>query len=215
MLFVSLNSYGQNTTEVFHENVFALRHSFTKSYNANFELSSRAFMYTGEDVVYRLRQLQLSHFSTFKIDLKQSFALGLMYRNRDAFESSSNEIRLTQQYNYKTISRTLRLGHRLRSEQRFYDDFTTFRFRYRFAIDMPLQGLKLDVGETYLVVTNEGLLTIANVMKPEVGYRISPSLGILVTQDLNIEFGVELRLSEINIKTEESVFFNTSVELNL
>lgn len=214
-LFVSLSSHAQNDTEASHENVFAIRHSFSNSYNANFELSSRAFMYTEDEAVYRLQQLQLSHFSTFKLDLKQSVALGLMYRNRDAFEDSSNEIRLTQQYNYKTISRTLRLGHRFRSEQRFYDDFTAFRFRYRLAIDVPLQGLKLDVGETYLVVTNEGLFTTTKVRKPEIGYRISPSLGILVSKDLNIEFGLELRLSELNIKTEESVFLNTSVELSL
>lgn len=215
ILFVSLSSHTQNDTEVSHENVFAIRHSFSNSYNANFELSSRAFMYTEDETVYRLQQLQLSHFSTFKLDLKQSLALGLMYRNRDAFEDSSNEIRITQQYNFKTISRTLRLGHRLRSEQRFFDNFTAFRIRYRFAIDVPLQGLKLDVGETYLVITNEGLLTTTKVRKPEIGYRLSPSLGILVSKDLNIEFGLELRLSEINIKTEESIFLNTSVELSL
>lgn len=215
ILFVSLNGHSQNDTEVSHENVFAIRHSFSNSHNANFELSSRAFMYTEDETVYRLQQLQLSHFSTYKLDLKQSVALGLMYRNRDAFEDSSNEIRLTQQYNYKTISRTFRLGHRFRSEQRFYDDFTAFRFRYRLAIDVPLQGLKLDVGETYLVVTNEGLFTTTKVRKPEIGYRISPSLGILVSKDLNIEFGLELRLSELNIKTEESVFLNTSVEFSL
>ena len=159
--------------------------------------------------------LQISHFSTFKLDLKQSLALGVLYRNREAFEDSSNEIRLTQQYNFKTISRTFRLGHRFRSEQRFYNDFTAFRFRYRFAIDVPLQGLKLDVGETYFILTNEGLLTTTKRDKPEIGYRISPSIGLQASNDLTIEFGVELRLSELNIETKESIFFNTSVDLRL
>lgn len=215
VLFSNLIGYSQNSTEVFHENAFAVRHSFSKKYNTNLELSSRSFMYTNNDVVYKLQQLQISHFSTFKLDLKESIAVGLLYRNRDAFEGTSNEIRLTQQYNIKTISQTLRLGHRFRCEQRFYNNFTAFRFRYRFALDFPLQGLKLDVGESYFVITNEGLFTTTRLSKPELGYRISPSIGILVTQDLNLEVGLELRLSEINIKTRESLFLNTSVELNL
>jgi len=203
------------TTESFHENEFAIRHSFSKTYSANFGLSSRAFLYTEGDLLYRMRQAQISHFSTFKLDLKHSLALGLMYRNRDLFEDSSNEMRLTQQFNKKTISRTWRLGHRFRSEQRFYENFTEFRFRYRFAIDVPLQGLKLDVGETYFIVTNESLLTSSKINKPEIEYRISPSIGLLLSKDLNLEFGIELRLDKLNIETENSYFFNTSIELKI
>jgi hypothetical protein len=212
---VSIHTKAQDNTKVFNENVFALRHSFSKSYSVNFELSNRAFVYRDDNVLHKMRQVQISHFSALKLDLKQSIALGLMYRNRDIFEGLSNEFRLTQQYNQKSIFKTLRFGHRFRSEQRFYDEFTAFRFRYRLALDIPLQGLKLDVGETYLVVTNEGLLTSAKIHKPEIEYRISPSIGILLSEDLNLEFGVELRLDKLNIKTEESIFLNTSIELKL
>lgn len=215
LLFVFFKAKAQNNTEVLNENVFGLRHSFTKSYSVNFEVSNRAFVYTDDTVLYKTKQVQISHFSALKLDLKKSIALGLMYRHREAFEDSSNEIRLTQQYNRKSIIKTLRFGHRFRSEQRFYDEFTAFRFRYRLALDIPLQGLKLDIGETYLVVTNEGLLTSAKTHKPEIEYRISPSLGILLSEDLNLEFGVELRLDKLNIKTEERIFLNTSFELKL
>lgn len=215
LLFVFVKAKAQDNTEVLNENVFGLRHSFTKSYSVNFELSNRAFVYTEDTVLYRMRQVQISHFSALKLDLKQSIALGLMYRHRDAFEDSSNEVRLTQQYNRKSIFKILRFGHRFRSEQRFYEEFTAFRFRYRLALDIPLQGLKLDIGETYLVVTNEGLLTSAKTHKPEIEYRISPSIGILLSEDLNLEFGVELRLDKLNIKTEESIFLHTSIELKL
>lgn len=215
LLFLCIKAKAQDNTEILNENVFGLRYSVSKSYGVNFELSNRAFMFSDDGVLYKMRQVQISHFSALKLDLKQSIALGLMYRNRDAFEDSSNEIRLTQQYNRKSIFKTLRFGHRFRSEQRFFDEFTAFRFRYRLALDVPLQGLKLDVGETYLVVTNEGLLTSAKIHKPEIEYRISPSLGILLSEDLNLEFGVELRLDKLNIKTEDSIFLNTSIELKL
>lgn len=208
-------SYSQDDTDIFNENAFSIRHPFNRLYSVNFELSNRAFLYTDNETMYRMRQLQLSHFSNFKLDLRQSVAFGIMYRNRNAFEDSSNELRLTQQYNRKSILKTLRFGHRFRSEQRFYDYYTAFRFRYRLALDLPLQGLKLDVGETYLVIANETLLTSSKISKPELDYRLSPSLGLLLSEDLNLEFGVELRLDKINIKTEEVLFFNTSVELNI
>ena len=207
--------FAQDDTEVFNENAFAVNHNVSKTYDVNFELSNRAFVYTDNEVTYRMRQVQISHFSKLKLDLKQSIALGLMYRNREAFEDSSNEIRITQQYNNKSVFRTLRFGHRLRSEQRFFERFTAFRFRYRLALDLPLQGLKLDVGETYFVLTNEALYTSAKTIKPELEYRVSPAIGILLSKDLNFKFGVELRLNKINIATEESVFLNSALVLKI
>ncbi|MGS2725457.1 DUF2490 domain-containing protein [Psychroserpens sp. BH13MA-6] len=215
-LFWSTISLAQKDTEVFHEHDWTFRHGFSKNYSANFELSSRAYVVENSNAQYRLRQLQVGHFSTLKLDLKQSIALGIMLRNRRFFDSnSSNEFRLTQQYNIKSLYRTLRFGHRFRSEQRFYNNFTAFRFRYRFAIDVPLQGLKLDYGETYFVITNEGLLTTSNILKPELEYRISPNIGLLLSEELNLDFGLELRLDKFNLAVKETLFFYSSITFNI
>lgn len=127
-----LTSYGiqaQDRTTVFHEHEFAFRRTVTKNYSTNFALSSQAFAHEDKDLLYRVQQVQLNRFSTLKLDLKHSIALGVMYRNRDLFEGVSHEIRLTQQFNRKSILKTLHFDHRFISEQRFYDDFTAFRFR--------------------------------------------------------------------------------------
>ncbi len=215
VVLTGLKGNTQNDFEALSESAFAVRHDFSKIYNANFELSTRAFAYSNDDFAYVTRQIQIGHFSTLKLNLKNSIALGAMFRNRSLFEDSSNELRLTQQFNRKSILKTLRFGHRFRSEQRFYNTFTAFRFRYRLALDLPLQGLKLDVGETYLVITNEGLLTSSKVHQPEIEYRISPSFGILLSEQLNLEFGIELRLDKLNIDLEKELFFNTSLELKI
>lgn len=215
VLLIGFKGRTQGYLETFSESGFAVRHSFGNLYSMNWDLSTRAYLNRDNQSGYVTRQIQLGHFSTYKLDLKNSVALGLMYRNRELFEDSSNEIRITQQFNRKSIFKTLRFGHRFRSEQRFYKDFTAFRFRYRLALDLPLQGLKLDVGETYLVITNEALLTASNPYKPEIEYRISPAIGILLKKDLIIEFGVELRLDELNINTTEELFFNTSVDFRI
>jgi len=214
MLF-GIKGLAQDYLETFSESAFALRHRVNKSYSTNWELSTRAYLNQDDQFSYVTRQIQFGHFSTYKLNLKNSIALGLMYRNRDVFENSSNEVRITQQFNRKSIYKTLRFGHRFRSEQRFYKNFTAYRFRYRLALDLPLQGLKLDVGETYLVITSEGLLTTAKPNKPEIEYRLSPAVGILLSEQLILEFGVELRLDEININTNEVLFFNTSVDFRI
>ncbi len=215
VVLLGIKGTAQNDFEVLSESALAIRHDFSSNYNANFELSTRAFTYKDADMTYATRQVQIGHFSTLRLNLKNSIALGLMFRNRSLFEDSSNEIRLTQQFNRKSILQTLRFGHRFRSEQRFYNAFTAFRFRYRLALDLPLQGLKLDVGETYFVVSNEALWTTSNAFRPFLEYRISPTFGLLLTERLNLEFGLELRLEKLTTTTEKSLFFNTSVEIKI
>ena len=99
LLLFGFFGFGQSEFDAFSESAFALRHSFSKAYSANFELSTRAFAYTDDEFTYATRQLQIGHFSTYKLNLKNSLALGLMYRNRAVFEDSSNDLRLTQQFN--------------------------------------------------------------------------------------------------------------------
>lgn len=83
------------------------------------------------------------------------------------------------------------------------------------ALDIPLQGLKLDVDETYFMISNEALLTSTVPQKPEIGYRLSPLIRIQLSKNLSLEFGIKLRLEDLNIKTDESLFFNASVEIKI
>jgi hypothetical protein len=46
------------------------------------------------------------------------------------------------------------------------------RFRYRFAIDFPLQGEALDVGERYAVFSAKSLLSVAKALLPEYDQRV-------------------------------------------
>lgn len=108
--------------------------------------------------------MDLAHFSKLKIRDNQSIALGLQYRFRQNFENGENELRLTQQYNITNKPNAVRFGHRLRTEQRITNSLTTHRFRYRFALDFPLVGEKLDTGEPYFVGSFENLLSVAKIM---------------------------------------------------
>ena len=159
------------------------------------------------ETTFSNRQIDLVHFSNYKIRENQSLAFGIQYRFRESFDGGANELRLTQQYNQRSRPFVIRFGHRIRSEQRITKARTTHRFRYRFALDFPLQGEKLDVGEAYLVATVEPLLSVTRGRNPEYDGRISAQIGWQLQKDFKIQFGTEYRMEDFTHTLPEHVFF--------
>lgn len=109
----------QNNFETLGESQFAINHNVSKQYSVNVALKSRYYLYKDASFGFEQRQLDVVHFSTFKLNYKYHISFGLQYRNRDVFSDSSNEFRTTQQFNYLKQRFGVRYGHRFRTEQRF------------------------------------------------------------------------------------------------
>ena len=122
----------------FGESELAINHKVSQDYRVNFKIGTRYYLYQDDEVNARFRQIDVAHFSTLNLTFNHSVSLGIQYRNRDWFEDTSNELRLTQQFNYTKKRFSKRYGHRVRLEERIFDASTTFRIRYRFALDFPL-----------------------------------------------------------------------------
>jgi hypothetical protein len=197
------------------ESSFAVDHKVSNSYSFNFAARSRYYLFKNDDFTVENRQIDLVHFSTLKLNYNHSLSLGIQYRFRDLFTDVSNELRITQQFSYTKQNLALRFGHRFRLEQRFFDIITIFRSRYRFALDFPLKGEKLDVGESYLVVYMEALLSQSNKIKPILGHRTTTQIGWLLTERLKIQVGLEYRLEAFNIQTQEKLFILTSANVKI
>jgi len=166
---------GQENFTGYLEPGFSMNYGVATNYSHNWELAQRSYFFDG-DFKLKARQLDITHFSKLKIGYDQSVAFGVRYRFRNVFETDEeNELRFTQQYNFKHQRSSLRYGHRFRAEQRITPSLTTYRFRYRFAIDLPLNGEKLDVGEPYLITSTESLLSTARTKVPE--YVLIPRQG--------------------------------------
>ena len=215
VLILPLTAFGQDNFEGLGESSFALNHKINNRLDFNYSLRSRYFLYKDSDFTYDQRQLDLVYFSTYKLTLSHSISFGIQYRNREIFDDSGNEIRLTQQFNYKTSLRKLRFGHRFRFEQRILEDLTLLRTRYRFALDFPLNGLELDVGEAYLMPSMELLLTNNSKIKPELDHRTTLQIGWLITKNLKLQGGLEYRFETFNIETEHILFLLTSAVLKI
>ena len=165
---------------------------------------------------YAVQHLEFSHFTTYESGFYGSISLGLRYRNRDWFDPSrSNEIRLTQQYNYARNYNQYRLGHRVRVEQRFYENETVYRARYRANLDFPLQGLRLDNGEFYAAVGLETLYSISAQEQPDLNQRLTLTLGNQLSGTLKLQIAAEYRKDDLTINQENRVFFYTAAKIKL
>lgn len=219
LVFLFFSYYGvgfsQSNFETLGETTFAVNFNVNKSYIMNFDIRSRYYFYKNDQIFFNQRQLDIIHFSTFNLNYNQNISLGIQYRNRDLFENFSNEIRVIEQFNFKNNKIGFRIGHRFRTEQRYLLSSTIFRQRYRLTFDIPLNGEKLNIGETFLVTSIETLLSINKLSKPEYDYRTCLLLGWQVSKDFIFQGGIEYRLEAFNINTEHKLFLLTTGILKL
>lgn len=213
LLFI--NGFAQNNFEGLGESDFSINHSVSKKYSINGSLRSRYFLFQDANFKYEQRQIDFIHFSTFILNYNNSLSFGLQYRNRDLFSNSSNEFRLTQQYNFNKRTDGIRFGHRLRFEQRIFNTLTVFRPRYRFTVDFPLNGQKLDVGEAYFIGSLEALWSLNKNSKPEFDQRNTAQIGWQLNENLKLQTGLEYRIEAFNIQTEMKLFLLTSAIIKI
>lgn len=215
-LFICGNfCFAQDDFETLGESSIAVNHKVDDYYSYNFSARNRYYLYQDNNFNFEIRQIDFVHFSTYKLDFNNSLSFGIQYRFRENFDGGSNELRLTQQYNYTKQKFALRFGHRFRFEQRILEDITILRSRYRFALDFPLNGEKLDVGETYLVTSMEALLSVNSSIKPEFDHRTTAQIGWLINKDFKLQTGLEYRFEAFNLDTEYRLFVLTSAVLKL
>lgn len=194
----------------------SINYGVTGVYSHNFSLQSRSYLIDGGEVRPKLRQFELVHFSNLKIRDDQSLALGIQYRLRNPFDGDANQFRITEQYSFHHSPFVLRFGHRLRAEQLIHKDFTIHRFRYRFAVDFPLQGQKVDPGEPYLVGSLEQLLSVEKGVSPQYDARVVGQIGWELEPGFKLQMGLEYRLEEYTSDLPQSVLMLlTSAQLSL
>lgn len=215
IFFLCENSSAQRNFSALGESVLSTNHKTSKKYNVNFTFRSRYFLINPTNLKYQQQQIDVYHFSYFKLNDTKRLGLGVYYRNRDWFNSGHDELRFTQEYNLTKQKLFVRYGHRIRAEQRIINNKTIFRQRYRFAANFPLNRNKLKIGKTYLVSTIEGLLSLNNTSKPETDIRVSTQIGWKINPDLKLQAGVEHRYEAFNVLAKNNLFILTSAVLEI
>lgn len=216
VLFYIGNVKSQDNLTGYWQPQIAVSYDVTGIYSHNFSVANRNYIIDDSEVLLKTRQIDLAHFSKLNIKDNQSIALGVQYRFRNNFDGGENELRFTQQFNVTHKPFAVRFGHRFRSEQRITQPLTTHRFRYRFAVDFPLMGEKLDQGEPYFVGGFENLLSVAKGNAPEYDTRLSAQVGWQLGGGLKLQAGVEYRIEDYTADQPQNVIFLlTSAQLSL
>ena len=209
------NVMAQENFTAYWQPSIALNYMVSETYSHNFSLQNRNYIIDNEATQLNVRQLDLVHYSSLKLQDNQSIALGILYRLRETFDGGANEFRLTQQYNITSKPFVIRYGHRIRAEQRISPVRVTHRFRYRFTIDFPLQGEKLDVGEPYLVSNLESLLSVVTEKKPQYDVRFTVHLGWKLSNRTKLQFGTEYRTEDFAQDLQHVLFFLSTLNVTL
>lgn len=206
----------QNSTTAYWEPKVAINYKATPLLKQNFSLSNRNYTFHNNKSQLTIRQIEITHFSSLTLDPYKSIGIGIQYQFREAFESNKeNELRFTQQFNITKKTRIARIGNRFRIEQHIQPSNFVHRFRYRFAVDIPLKGLKMDIGEPYLVATTESLLSIGKNIKPMYDQRITSQIGWSISQHLKAQLGIQFRMENYTENTEHIFFFLNSLVISL
>ncbi len=206
----------QYNTTVYWQPEVSLNYKISPVYAQNFSIANRNYLYQNQETKLTIRQIDVAHFSNLTVDFNKSIGLGVQYRFRENFETDrTNELRFTEQFNMTHTIRNIRLGNRFRTEQRITPERTVHRFRYRFAADLPLEGLELDTGETYLVITTESLLSAGKGMAPMYDQRLTTQIGWSLPKGMKIQVGIEYRAEDYAQNTEHVFFFLNSFVVSL
>tara|TARA_R110002049_G_scaffold57021_3_gene156810 strand:+ start:14536 stop:15219 length:684 start_codon:yes stop_codon:yes gene_type:complete len=214
LLFFSSCGFSQERFLSYWEPEFEISYDIAPLYSHKFSLEKRSLMYEKE-LLFDVVQFDFSHFSEFKLLDNQTVALGLMYRTRSPFGEERDELRLTEQYSLTSTTMNFRLGHRFRMEHRFSGKPVVHRLRYRLAVDFPIQGTRLDVGESFFTGSWENLLSLANTERPVYEQRFTVSLGYLANKKLTLMSGLEYRLDDYTHATKHVIFVLTSASISL
>lgn len=208
---------GAQQTDYLWQPEIKINYSPKNRWSFNFEINNRNNLATTETQNnFKVQHLEFSHFTSYESGFYSKISLGLRYRNRVWFDpKSSNEFRITQQYSYIEKYNDLRLDHRVRFEQRFYEEETIYRSRYRIGIDIPLSGLSLNQKEYYTVLTTETLYSLSQKSKPQLDQRFTASLGQQTTQNLKLQLAVEYRLENYLQTITHRFFVYTTAILKL
>ncbi|HKL14582.1 MAG TPA: DUF2490 domain-containing protein [Balneolaceae bacterium] len=122
---------------------------------------------------------------------------GYYYRwSAPLLDGYNYEHRLLQQAGYVSFLGDQRLAHRFRLEQRIRSSSYQNRFRYRISFDFPLQGERLDPGETYLILKNE-MMTAFNAAEADAENRASVGLGWSLPGSQKFEINLQYRTQDV------------------
>lgn len=162
----------------------------------NSKVESRQIFLTGNDqgseTDIRFDRMDVAAVVSRKTAAGNSIGVGYLIR----FADHRLAHRVIQQYAFSTGYGRSAIAHRISADQTFRSIASpVFRLRYRFGLEVPLNGQSIDPKELYLKFNNE-YLGILEREDTDIEIRVTGALGISLNDDTKLETGIDYRVSE-------------------
>lgn len=157
------------------------------------EYQQAAFDRNEDKLYFDIEQADIQHFLEYQLSPTIDLAAGYQSRfDADGF----NHHRSIQQISWVSQLIGLRVGYRFRTDQTFStEESPEFRFRIRAKSQFPLNGLKVDDGEQYLVISNELIYSVQSTID-DLENRLNVGVGHLFNDKNKFELGLDWRTDD-------------------
>jgi len=167
-----------------------------------------------EGLIWDYEYVRTDFTSALSYKLNPEWTLGTGYMLR--FQDGEVVHRFIQQVSSASKKGSVRIGHRLRTDETFTAlESPEWRFRYRFSIEVPLNGLSINDREWYALASAEAL---GRVQQSDFSYeqRAVFSLGYNINSANKIETGFDYRLDRfLDSAPRHRLWYTVSYFLNL
>jgi hypothetical protein len=141
--------------------------------------------------VYEYERTDLQFFLNYKFAGNWKATVGYQLRIEEQWNTLHRPI---QQIATNTRIKNMRLAHRIRLDQTLErSESFIFRTRYRAALEIPLNGDKIDPKEFYVVISEEPIYSINSKLTNELENRFVVTLGHFFSNGNKLEMSLDHR----------------------
>lgn len=178
--------------------------AYSQSLSDRHSLSAQVNAFQGTE---RLERIEGSLFLNRRLTVRTAVSAGYLLRVGTPLEATrAIENRLTGQVSHTLSAGIHQLSYRGRLEWRMRDSGDVLRARIRVSMRTPLQGDRLDPGETYLLLQNELLGSWAMESGDRAAdNRLSAHMGWLLRNRQRVEIGLQHRWEDIGLAGDTHV----------
>ena len=199
-LFLTFSIFGQDVVRSGFLPGVNISVPLTNVWKMNFRAESTLFVndfntIENESTYASFRNIEFSTFATRKVLSQHAAALGYGIR---IDQEGNLRHRIAQQFTFIDHLKRFRTAHRLRSDQLLQEDRFAFLFRYRYGIEIPFNGEKVDPGEMYLLSSSELLWTFTSEKQNAGEIRLNSVIGFQLNERSKLETGFDFRLDGLN-----------------
>jgi hypothetical protein len=174
----------------------SITHRWAEKWRLGTQIESmqQTFVYQNQEkqAGYEYIRTDITPLLSYQLSPNWGIGVGALTR----FENKEFVFRSIQQVTFNKRSTSLRFGHRLRTDQTFEPQSDIrLRLRYRFSLEIPLQGQTLNNAEFYTLWSAEQI-GIYQTRELDWEQRLSGVLGYYFNGHHKIEFGLDYRLDK-------------------